>query len=199
MERIAKYIVIPLEIWQAADLSWSEKILLAEIDSFTAEGRDCYISNEYIANMLGVTDHTASQLVGSLARKGYIAVTRFDGRRRYVESMIKCTRRVYENVQADCTKKYTQTVQKIKHTNTTTKQFTIPSIEEVRAYCEERRNGIDAAAFIDYYTSNGWIVGRTKMKDWKAAVRNWERKEPKAKAPARSTSQVVTDVDQFWK
>ena len=55
-------------------------------------------------------------------------------------------------------------------------RFTPPSVEEVRAYCKERRNGIDAQHFIDYYESNGWMVGRNKMKDWKAAVRTWERK-----------------------
>ena len=46
MERIVKGIFIPMEIWQATDLSWSEKILLMEIDSFTTNGRDCFFSNE---------------------------------------------------------------------------------------------------------------------------------------------------------
>lgn len=54
--------------------------------------------------------------------------------------------------------------------------FVAPTLEEVKAYCAERGNGLDAAAFLDHYESNGWMVGRTKMKDWRAAVRNWERK-----------------------
>ena len=53
--------------------------------------------------------------------------------------------------------------------------FTPPTVEEVRAYCEERHNNIDPEAFIDHYQANGWLVGKAKMKDWKAAVRNWER------------------------
>ena len=53
--------------------------------------------------------------------------------------------------------------------------FTVPTVDEVRAYCNERKNNIDPEAFIDHYDSNGWMVGKTKMKDWKAAVRNWER------------------------
>ena len=53
--------------------------------------------------------------------------------------------------------------------------FTPPTVEEVRAYCEERKNNIDPEAFIDHYNANGWKVGKAKMKDWKAAVRNWER------------------------
>ena len=55
------------------------------------------------------------------------------------------------------------------------KRFSPPTLEEVRAYCLERNNGVDAERFIDYYTSNGWQVGKNKMKDWKAAVRTWER------------------------
>ena len=58
------------------------------------------------------------------------------------------------------------------------KVFVKPTEEEVDAYCAERKNGIKGAAFIDYYDSVGWVVGTSKkpMKDWKAAVRQWERK-----------------------
>ena len=55
------------------------------------------------------------------------------------------------------------------------KRFTPPAREEVQAYCIERKNNVDVERFIDYYTSNGWMVGKNKMKDWKAAVRTWER------------------------
>jgi hypothetical protein len=58
---------------------------------------------------------------------------------------------------------------------TKTKRFTKPSLEEVKAYCAERKNNVDAEKFIDYYESNGWKVGKNPMKDWKAAVRNWEK------------------------
>jgi len=57
------------------------------------------------------------------------------------------------------------------------KRFTPPTLEEVTAYCFERGNNVDPQRFIDYYTSNGWMVGRNKMKDWKATVRNWEKKD----------------------
>lgn len=57
----------------------------------------------------------------------------------------------------------------------TRKRFIPPSLEEVQAYCRERQNNVDAERFINHYTANGWMVGRTKMKDWKAAVRTWEK------------------------
>ena len=53
--------------------------------------------------------------------------------------------------------------------------FTPPGLDEVKAYCVERRNGVDAARFVDFYASKGWMVGKNNMKDWKAAVRTWER------------------------
>lgn len=60
------------------------------------------------------------------------------------------------------------------------KRFTPPSVDEVRAYCQERKNRIDPEAFVDYYTANGWVQGKGKpIKDWKATVRTWESREKK--------------------
>jgi len=56
-------------------------------------------------------------------------------------------------------------------------RFTPPSIEEISKYCSERNNGINPKIFIDHYTSNGWMVGKNKMRDWKAAVRTWESRQ----------------------
>lgn len=64
------------------------------------------------------------------------------------------------------------------------KRFTPPTVEEVAQYCFERMSPVDPQRFVDYYTSNGWMVGKNKMKDWKAAVRTWEQKTP-AKPNAR--------------
>lgn len=64
------------------------------------------------------------------------------------------------------------------------KRFTQPTLEEVKAYCKERGNHVDAERWFNYYTSNGWKVGKNQMKDWKAAVRTWER-DDKAKTGAK--------------
>lgn len=88
MERIVKGIWIPIEIWEAEDLSWNEKIILMEIDSFTSQGKDCYISDEYIASKVGVSERSARAMLSNLIHKGYIIRTRFDGRRRYLESAL---------------------------------------------------------------------------------------------------------------
>jgi len=54
--------------------------------------------------------------------------------------------------------------------------FIVPSLQEVSAYCKERNNNVDSQKFFDFYESKGWMVGKNKMKDWKAAVRTWEDK-----------------------
>ena len=73
------------------------------------------------------------------------------------------------------------------------KRFTPPTVEEVRAYCQERNNGIDPQRFVDFYTANGWTQGRGKpIKDWRAAVRTWEARD-KQTAPVQRP--VLTDDD----
>ena len=51
-----------------------------------------------------------------------------------------------------------------------------PTVDMVVAYCKKRNNGIDAQRFIDFYEARGWMIGKTKMKDWQAAIRTWERR-----------------------
>lgn len=64
--------------------------------------------------------------------------------------------------------------------NTKRKKFKPPTLEEVKNYCKERNNGIDAESFIDFYEAKGWMIGKNKVKDWKACIRTWERnRKPK--------------------
>lgn len=57
------------------------------------------------------------------------------------------------------------------------KKFAPPSVEEIRAYCLQRQNAVDAETFFNFYQSKGWMVGKNKMKDWQAAVRTWEKNQ----------------------
>jgi hypothetical protein len=72
-------------------------------------------------------------------------------------------------------------------------KFTIPSPDEVEAYCKERNNNISGSEFVDHYTSNGWMVGKNKMKDWKAAIRTWEQKRKiKEDETEKPTYNIIT-------
>ena len=74
------------------------------------------------------------------------------------------------------------------------KRFIKPTLEEIRQYCSDSGYGIDADYFYDYYEGNGWKVGKNPMKDWRATVRNWARREnPK---PANGKSDSKRDLFQ---
>ncbi len=72
-------------------------------------------------------------------------------------------------------------------------KFVKPTLQEVKAYCIERGNDVDPERFINHYESNGWMVGRNKMKDWRAAVRNWERNRA-----SKSAGQVQQEGRLDW-
>ena len=84
--------------------------------------------------------------------------------------------------------------------------FVPPTAQEVQKYCTERNNNINAEKFVAYYTANGWMVGKVKMKDWKAAVRTWELRskdyvepdKPKVKPSGfNNFEQKATDFDEI--
>ena len=74
------------------------------------------------------------------------------------------------------------------------KRFIKPTVEQIQEYCNKRHNGINAQSFYDFYESKGWLVGKTPMKNWEAAVRTWEQRH-KAENPQRTAS---FDLDEFF-
>ena len=74
-------------------------------------------------------------------------------------------------------------------------RFVPPTLEEVKSYCRERQNDVNAERFIDHYTSNGWMVGKNKMKDWKASVRTWERNGNNQPSKNTKTSKYSYEPD----
>jgi hypothetical protein len=78
-------------------------------------------------------------------------------------------------------------------TETETKRgFIPPELSEVSAYCQERKNNVDPQTWIDFYTAKGWMIGKNKMKDWKAAVRTWEK-------PSNGTKQHIDPIERLKK
>ena len=77
------------------------------------------------------------------------------------------------------------------------KRFSQPTLLEVEDYCFERKNTVDASKFIDYYTSNGWKVGKNAMKDWRAAVRTWEKTQNNNNNGNKKRNRL--DADAQWR
>lgn len=67
--------------------------------------------------------------------------------------------------------------------DTRAKRFTPPTLDDVSAYIRERGSNVDAQRFLDFYTAKGWMVGKNRMKDWKAAVRTWEKRDSEQNKP----------------
>ena len=86
----------------------------------------------------------------------------------------KCEKNKENGLKGGRPKKYIN-VNDIKKKNTK-KKFVKPNIEEIKEYCNKRKNNIDTQYFYDYYQSNGWKVGKNAMKDWQATIRTWERR-----------------------
>lgn len=86
-----------------------------------------------------------------------------------------------------------ETLQTPKEQGGGRKRFTIPTPEEVQAYCDERKNGISGQQFCDFYSSKGWKIGSQPMKDWKAAVRTWEiRRKDQSTPITQPQAQIST-------
>lgn len=85
----------------------------------------------------------------------------------------------------------------LKQEKKTTIRFTPPNLSDVKSYCLERNNLVDAEKWFNYYTSNGWMVGKNKMKDWKAAVRTWEKNSFGTPQPQQSilTPEQLRDMN----
>lgn len=74
-------------------------------------------------------------------------------------------------------------IDKDKKSNRGKNKFSPPTLEEVQAYCIERGNNVNPETFINFYESKGWMIGKNKMKNWKACIHTWEQKEQKPKKP----------------
>jgi len=70
-------------------------------------------------------------------------------------------------------------INKVSINKVSKERFKKPTINDITDYCIERKNNIDSIRFFDYYESKGWMIGKNKMKDWKAAIRTWESREQK--------------------
>lgn len=84
------------------------------------------------------------------------------------------------------------------------RRFTPPTVEQVAAYVRERRSPVDPQEFVDFYASKGWMVGKTPMKDWKAACRNaekwdrWNKAQPQQHPSAPPDPKALERVRKLY-
>ena len=178
-EKPTYYSIIPAEVRYDEELKPNEKLLYSEITALTNKNGECWASNSYFSNLYKVDQATISRWISNLKQKGYIDLSLI-----YKANTKQIEKRVLTIKSIGIDKIINRGIdEKVKDNNTSInkekiyikKNFIKPTLEEVKQYCEERSNGIDAEYFIDFYESKGWNIGKTKMKDWKATIRTWER------------------------
>ena len=168
--------------------SKNEMLLYALIYSYSDGGSAFYGSTEYLAQRLGSSKSRIIKVLNEMVSKGLIIkktsgrynfyVTNFN----YVCNTDKPPVSVQhsERCQIDTESSVIPTPNNINNNiknNISVSRFVKPKVEEIDAYCKERNNSVDAQQFFDYYESKGWKVGKSPMKDWKSAVRTWERND----------------------
>lgn len=77
------------------------------------------------------------------------------------------------------------------------KRFVPPTLQQVKDYCSERHNSVDPEQFINFYESKNWMVGKNKMRDWKASVRTWEKRAAPNKNPFNRIETNTYDFDDL--
>lgn len=189
MEQPNYYAIIPANVRYDSDLTPNAKLLYGEITALCDKNGCCWATNSYFANLYDLSQISISRLIKNLKDKGYIEVeiSYIDGTngidKRYIQI---CKEGINKNDNTPINKNVKENNTSINNTSITKeinnnkllftkKSFKKPTLEEVKQYCLERKNNINPEKFVDYYESIGWKVGRNTMKDWKAAVRTWEK------------------------
>ena len=195
MEKPNYYAVIPAEVRYNKKLTPNSKLLYAEITALCNMNGKCTASTEYFCRLYEVSRVSIQKWLKILEDNNYIKrVNIYRAYSKQIEA------RVITLVNIPCKEKFTDNTNiNITNTNLTDSnsiRFKKPTLDEVKNYCILRKNNIDAEAFIDFYESKNFMIGKNKMKDWKAAVRTWERRE---KDKPQTMSKIDAQLNEYLK
>ena len=202
-----QYITIPSIARTRFNLKGNELLVFGVIHGLTQHREWCTCSQQYICEWIGTSDtKSVRRVLERLVEIGAIEKCDFyENNVKFCKYRVKCPypgqidptppvklpsniileKELPLNIDESI---YPPTQEKPKR-----KVFSKPSIKEIEIYCKERNNGIDAEDFFYFYETRGWMVGKSPMKDWHAAIRTWElrrNKDATAKAEAESNAHV---------
>tara|TARA_R110000851_G_scaffold199641_1_gene350748 strand:- start:165 stop:812 length:648 start_codon:yes stop_codon:yes gene_type:complete len=182
-ENPSYYAILSAEVRYDNNLKANSKLLYAEITALCNMNAECFATNRYFANLYGKSKGAISGWISELVKNGYIKVHYV-----YKEGSKEIQYRYITILKGGIKENHNTLLKKTVKNNTTNTNNTIdnnkgrfikPILSEVEDYCTKRNNNIDAEAFVNFYESKGWMVGSNKMKDWKACVITWEKREKK--------------------
>ena len=191
------YITIQQEMRDDLGLKGNELIVFAFINGYSQEGQGCYFGS--LANLQSVcgiaSRQTAIDVLKSLISKGLINKTEnnLNGIKYISYSICQKIGQGVQKMDRGCPKNGHNNKDIDINNNSLYKEngnrFKKPSLEEIRDYCISRSNNVDPEQFFDFYESKGWVVGKSTMKDWRAAVRTWEKREKEVAPRKRESTQ----------
>lgn len=193
MVKNENYIVIQGFMVNELHLKGNELIIYAIIYGFSQDNQDYRGSQQYLADWTNTNRRNVVRILKSLIDKDLIEKTDeiINGVKfcRYRCKNVIGYDKMSQGGVTNCHRGYDKMSHNnidnniynniVKEKDKKEKRFIPPTIHEVDAYCRERGNNINAESFIDFYESKGWMVGKNKMKDWKACVRTWEQRNKK--------------------
>ena len=181
------------------DLDVYETIILAVIYGFSQDGESTFAGSiKYLSEKAKCSRRKVTMVLPKLVEMGLVIKIDKDVRRiklceyRVSPTFIGCEC----HSQGGCEQDSHNNIENINIDNNSlykrgSSRFQKPSLEEIRQYCISRGNQVDPEQFFNFYESKGWMVGRSHMKDWRASVRTWEKREkeiPQRKRESRKES-----------
>lgn len=190
MEKPNYYAIIPADVRYSKKLTPNAKLLYAEITALCNMNGKCTASTDYFCKLYEVSRVSIQKWLKILEDNNHIRRVNI-----YKQNSKEILTRVITLVNSPSKEKLTDNTNiNINNNNITysnnKKRFKKPTLDEVKNYCNLRNNNIDAEAFIDFYESKNWKIGKNKMKDWKACIRTWERRETKKPTMGKLHSQI---------
>lgn len=183
------YAVIPADVRYSKALTPNAKLLYAEITALCNMNGKCTASTQYFCNLYEVSRISIQKWLKNLEDNNHIKRVNI-----YKQGSKEIETRVITLVNDSSKQKFTDNTNiNITNTNITysnKERFKKPTLVEIDLYCADRKNNVDHIAFYEFYESKNWMVGKNKMKDWKAAIRTWERREKKKITMSKLDSQI---------
>jgi len=190
------YAILTSEVRYSKALTPNAKLLYAEITALCNMNGKCTASTEYFCRLYEVSRVSIQKWLKNLEDNNHIKRVNI-----YKQGSKEILTRVITLVNTPSKEKFTDNTNiNITNTNLTDSNkkafFKKPTLDEVKNYCILRKNNIDASAFIDFYVSKNFMIGKNKMKDWKACVRTWESREKKN---PKTMSKIDMQLNEYLK
>ena len=206
------WFTIMQEMREDLGLKGNDLIVFAFINGYSQRGQGCFFGSlAYLQEVCGISRRTAIDILNSLEEKGYIRKSDVFvfGERKTGYSVCAEIALPVQKLHSECAEIaqncadsaqnraeiapiYIENIENSKSDRDniySASKFQKPTLQEVADFCRERGNNIDPEAFIAHYESNGWMVGRNKMKNWRQAVITWEKsRRPSASAPRKESA-----------